>query len=508
MEPDAGSRDLDAFLSAHGPVEHASAYVPGEQFGDWRVTAFLGRGGSGEVYRVVHSTLGTAAALKVCVRSPDRDSARDAAVCVRFRREAELLSENRHPAFPRFLGFGERDGRPWYVMELLEYRPLPTAASEIARFLLAVAAGVRHLHSWGIIHRDIKPGNILWRRVGDAAQMEPVLVDLGLAKDLSAVRGHAGESLSIVDGLAVGVGTPRYAAPEQMSGDEVSPATDVYALGMLANDCFGGKPPRAWRRIIQRATAALPTQRYPTVDAFARAIRLVRIGHWGGRVICAALAVVAVVFGMHLILEAPSTTVVENKKSAWQSMCRNVTTNIVTRRFKMQFPDSVRRTPHGKSVTRDSNIERRLIVASWVETNKVNATMVNLGGRTVVFDEPLDLDAGREYWIVGPGVLDAQFSSASTAIVHVVNCIFRNRTKISPGRAGIDYVLDGGAYLNFTDLPSTKATKAEAGERIQINRMSEGWRWWKIKGPEDITELIEEEQSSSAYSATMKSFDD
>ena len=65
-----------------------------------------------------------------------------------------------------------------------------------------------------------------------------VLIDLGLAKDVSAARGHAGESLSIVDGKAVGVGTPRYAAPEQLTGDEISPATDVYALGMLANDCF------------------------------------------------------------------------------------------------------------------------------------------------------------------------------------------------------------------------------------------------------------------------------
>ena len=92
------------------PVYH---YSPEEMFGEWRVTAFLGRGGSGEVYRVVHVSLGTAAALKVCVRDTGRDDARDAAVCARFRREAELLAKNTHPAFPRFMGFGERDGRPW-----------------------------------------------------------------------------------------------------------------------------------------------------------------------------------------------------------------------------------------------------------------------------------------------------------------------------------------------------------------------------------------------------------
>ena len=277
MALDAGNSGLESFLVAHAPVDVSAAFSPGDQFGDWRVTAFLGRGGSGEVYHVVHNTLGTAAALKVCVRKADRDSARDEAVCARFRHEAELLAKNKHPAFPRFFGFGEREERPWYVMELLEHRPFPSAEREIAHFLLAVASGVWHLHAQGIIHRDIKPGNILWRTGGPpslaAVATAPVLIDLGLAKDLSAVRGHAGESLSIVDGQAVSMGTPRYAAPEQMTGDDVSPATDVYALGMLANDCFGGNPPRAWRRIIQRATAAVPAQRYATAEVFANAIR-------------------------------------------------------------------------------------------------------------------------------------------------------------------------------------------------------------------------------------------
>ena len=131
--------------------------------------------------------------------------------------------------------------------------------------------------------------------------------------------------------------------------------------------------------------------------------------------------------------------------------------------------------------------------------------MVNLGGRTVLFNEPIKLDTGREYWIIGPGVFDAQFSASSTATVLMANCIFRNRTKTSPVKAGIDYVLDGGAYLNFTDLPSTSAMKFEAGERIRSNGMSEGRRWWRIKGPEDIAELMDDDENSSAYSPNMKS---
>ena len=492
---------LDAFLSAHGHVDIPSSYASGEAFGDWRVTAFLGRGGSGEVYRVVHATLGTAAALKVCVRDAERDDIRDAAVCDRFRREARLLADNAHPAFPRFFGFGERDGRPWYVMELLEDRPLPTAEKSIARFLLAIASGIRHLHSLGLVHRDIKPANILWRG------SSPVLIDLGLVKDISVVRGHAGDSLSIVDGKAVGVGTPRYAAPEQLSGDEISLATDVYALGMLANDCFGGNPPRAWRHIVQRATAAVPVQRYATVDAFVRAVGLLQARSWIVGALVVALSGFAVVLLTLSTCNMPPTPKVlpttesENEKTLWQDLCRSFTTNVVTWCTEIQ----PRRISTEENMTMRANTPR-FDVKQRAETNKVNAVQVNLDGRAVILDKPLDLDAGREYWIVGPGVLDAQFSDSSTATVHIANCIFRNRTSTSPESAGIDYVLDGGAYLNFTELPATEAMKLGVGTRIRNNGMSEGRRWWRIKGPDDISELVDEDNKSSSYSATMQSF--
>ena len=474
MEPNTGIENrLDDFLAAHEPVEICTAFNAGEMFGDWRVTAFLGRGGSGEVYRVVHATLGFAAALKVCVKTPERDDACDAAVCVRFRREAELLAKNLHASFPRFMGFGERDGRPWYVMELLEHRPLPTVEKEIARFLLAVASGVQYLHSLGLVHRDIKPANILWRlvgshvpcdrgRAGRASLPVPVLIDLGLVKDTSAERGHSGDSLSIVDGKAIGVGTPRYAAPEQLSGDEVSPATDVYALGMLANECFGDTPPRRWRRIIQRATAAVPVQRYATADSFIRAVKLLQARNW----IVGAFIGVLACFAIALLTLPTSKmlSIVESEKTTWRDLCSNFT------------------------------------------TNNINAVQVNLGGRNIAFSEPIALEAGREYWIVGPGGLDGQFTDTSTATVHIVNCIFRNRTTATLGKAGVDYVLDGGAYLNFTELPATDAMKVEAEGRIRNNGMSEGRRWWRIKGPNDISELVDEDNKSSLYSATMESF--
>lgn len=492
MKPESDDKRLDAFLSVHGPVDVPSTFASGALFGDWRVTAYLGRGGSGEVYRVVHAALGTAAALKVCVRNPERDAARDAAVCARFRREAKLLADNVHPAFPRFLGFGEREGRPWYVMELLEQRPLPTAEKDIVRFLLALASGIQQLHSLGLIHRDIKPANILWR--GE----NPVLVDLGLAKDVSAVRGHAGQSLSIVDGRAVGVGTPHSAAPEQLTGDEVSFATDVYALGMLANDCFSGRPPRAWRRIIQRATAAVPAQRYATADAFARAIWRLRVRTWIVGALVGLLA--ASVLALWVLRQNEAMITLAVAPPSWHDLCRNFTTNIVTWHTTMQHRPLA---PGEHPMMMGANAFETV---SWAETNALNVVEVRLDGQTITFDEPIDLDAEREYWIVGPGVLDAQFSAASTATVRVVNCIFRNRTKTNPARAGIDYVLDGGAYLNFTDLSATEGMKLEASTRIRSNGMSEGRRWWRIKGPDDLSDLIDEDNQSSVFSATMKSF--
>jgi len=154
----------------------------------------------------------------------------------RFRREAAIFATSAHPAFPRFLGYVEKDGRPYLVLELLEDVKLPSTDREIARYLLKVCDGVSYLHSLGFVHRDIKPTNVLCREKDG----QPVLIDLGLVKDTALPTIHNGESLSLVEGKAVGVGTPKYSAPEQFSGGTISPTADVHALGMLANECFGG----------------------------------------------------------------------------------------------------------------------------------------------------------------------------------------------------------------------------------------------------------------------------
>jgi len=273
----ADRRSIEEFLSAHENLVEPTLYERGQCVGSWRVMAFLGRGGSGEVYRVEHLQLGFSAAMKVLIRDDDRS--RD-----RFRREAAVFATSSHPAFPRFFGYGETDGGPYLVLELLADYKLPSSDKSVARYLRKVCEGVFHLHSLGLVHRDIKPANILCRETGD----QPVLIDLGLVKDTALPAVHKGESLSIVNGKAVGVGTPKYAAPEQFSGGTISPAADVHALGMLANECFSGNPPRSWVRIIRRSTSSIPSQRYKSVEEFAGAIR----GRHRGRVVIVATVLV------------------------------------------------------------------------------------------------------------------------------------------------------------------------------------------------------------------------
>ena len=261
------SLDVDAIegiLSAHGRMPTGASFQDGETFGNWRVTAFIGKGGNGEVYRAVHVAIGTSAAVKVLVRNEPR--ARE-----RFVREARLLSELKSASFPQFLEYGEANGYFYLVMELLEPGDLPSGDREVARFLRQVCDAVAELHARGIVHRDIKPSNILWRTrtTGVSPVAVPVLADLGLAKDITTTDiGHAASDIT-----QGGVGTPGYGAPEQMERGEASVASDIHALGVLADRCFGGKPPRAWRRIIERATSSIPDRRYQSVDDFLKVIR-------------------------------------------------------------------------------------------------------------------------------------------------------------------------------------------------------------------------------------------
>lgn len=266
---DATESELERRLRQHGRFEPAPVAMTGCIIGGWKVLAFLGRGGSAEVYRAENAATGIVGALKVFYRADDK-------ALGRFRREARLAAELTGAAFPKFYGAGEDSGRLYLTEELLEPMELPRGDAAVARYVLGVARAVEELHKRGFIHRDIKPRNVMMR----PSTGECVLIDLGLAKEGGESPRSRNDTLSVVDGRTVGVGTPGFSAPEQFAGGKIGVAADIHALGVLANICFDGNPPSAWAKIIRCSTSSIPEQRYASAAEFARAVRRRHAERW------------------------------------------------------------------------------------------------------------------------------------------------------------------------------------------------------------------------------------
>ena len=420
-----GVDEIEGILSSRERMPTGASFPDGIVFGSWRVTAFLGKGGNGEVYRVVHVSLGTPAALKVLVR--DEPRARE-----RFMREAKLLSELKSASFPQFLEYGEANGCIYLVMELLEPGDLPSGEKEVARFLRQVCEAVAELHARGIVHRDIKPSNILWRigraRTPAAPQRDavPVLADLGLAKDIAT----SGVGRSTSDLTVGGVGTPGYGAPEQMERGEASVASDIHALGVLADRCFGGKPPKAWVRIIERATSSIPDRRYPSVAAFVKAIQRRnqsrRLGIGLSVLLLAGLSAAAFVMLYRRY---------GGEEWKWWLMRSHEPIVSVEKEY----------------VPYENPVSGRRGYRIVTQTNTVDGVVIRLNGKTVLFKKPMVLEPG-EYRIIGPGRLDADISGSSNAVVRLKGCVLNNLTAAGYQKNKVNYILEGDAYLNFANL--------------------------------------------------------
>jgi serine/threonine protein kinase len=261
----------------------------GDRLAGYLIEDALGEGGMGVVFRARRVADGAAVALKV-MRA---DLASDERHRRRFRREARAAAEVRHPHLVGLIETGEADGHWFIAMRLVDGMTLrqrigaqgPLAVADLVQLALEVAAGLEALHDAGIVHRDVKPSNILIDSRGSAA-----LADFGLARaDRYSAITEPGQVLGTLD----------YIAPELIRGEEPSPASDLYGLGCVLFEGLTGAPPfggrsffevgmghledqppdpRARRPELPRAVAETvlaalakdPGERPPTASAFAR----------------------------------------------------------------------------------------------------------------------------------------------------------------------------------------------------------------------------------------------
>ena len=221
-------------------------------FGDYEVQEEIGRGGQGVVYRARQKSLNRTVALKVIGLGHYATEAH----VKRFRLEAEAAASLNHPSIVPIYEVGERDGACYFSMGLVEGGQLDAVAKRepipirhAAALIAKLARAVHYAHEHGILHRDIKPGNILLDAKG-----EPHLTDFGLARLV--------ETESSVTRTMEVLGTPSYMAPEQAVGNNarISSATDIYGLGAVLYQLLTGHPPFAGGTTYETVRLVLDTE--------------------------------------------------------------------------------------------------------------------------------------------------------------------------------------------------------------------------------------------------------
>jgi eukaryotic-like serine/threonine-protein kinase len=261
----AGSEQAEDFFEA-SPVHEvtalvrqaAAAYAPGSKIGPYRILRELGRGGMGLVLLAVRAddSFQKQVAIKLVSPGPLQSQ-----MLRRFRRERQILADLEHPNIARLLDGGTTEqGWPYVVMEYVEGVPLTQycraqqqTLTERLHLFREICAAVQYAHQRLVIHRDLKPANILVTQTGAVK-----LLDFGIAKLLSAENpahtlAHERASLATPETLSgVLMMTPEYASPEQMRGETLTTASDIYSLGVLLYELLSGQLP------YQLKTRALP----------------------------------------------------------------------------------------------------------------------------------------------------------------------------------------------------------------------------------------------------------
>ncbi|HSK73731.1 MAG TPA: serine/threonine-protein kinase, partial [Pyrinomonadaceae bacterium] len=236
----------------------------GKRIGVFEVKKEIGRGGMGTVYLAerVDGEFNQTVAIKLIKRGMDTDL-----VLKRFRRERQILAALDHPNIAYFLsGDSTEDGLPYFVMEYIEGKPLyqfcdenKLSINERLKIFQQVCSAVHAAHRIQVIHRDLKPSNILVK-----ANKVPKLLDFGIAKVLDPEL-----AVTQIDPTStqMRVMTPEYASPEQIIGDDVTPASDIYSLGVLLYELLTGHRPYRLKRRAPFEIARVICEEMPSIPS-------------------------------------------------------------------------------------------------------------------------------------------------------------------------------------------------------------------------------------------------
>jgi tRNA A-37 threonylcarbamoyl transferase component Bud32 len=210
----------------------------------YRLESLIGEGGAAAVWRAIDTTLERPVAIKLLYGGDKRDRARRIS---RFEREARIAGAVRHPNVVQIVDFGTTDDTPYMVMEMLDGESLAVRIKReprleltaIVRIVVSILRGLDAVHTAGIVHRDIKPGNVFLHREGD--RLVPKILDFGISR-LVEPDGKRVSALTTTEGVIVG--TPEYMSPEQVRGSsEIDLRTDIYSVGVMLYELLLGKVP-------------------------------------------------------------------------------------------------------------------------------------------------------------------------------------------------------------------------------------------------------------------------
>jgi serine/threonine protein kinase, bacterial len=204
----------------------------GQTFAGYTIIRLLGSGGMGDVYLAQHPRLPRRDALKLL----PHDWSADAEYRARFNREADLASTLWHPHIVGVHDRGEEEGQLWISMDfvdgldaarlLADRYPVGMPVEEVARIVTAVASALDYAHKQGLLHRDVKPANIMMTHIGDEDEQRILLTDFGIARNVNDISGLTKTNMT--------VGTVAYCAPEQLLGEDIDGRADQYSLAANA----------------------------------------------------------------------------------------------------------------------------------------------------------------------------------------------------------------------------------------------------------------------------------